>query len=63
MDCFKSSVARLLSNKNTGGLCRELKVTKEQAERIYREYYCNFPLTDITVSALGSKERQTRDEI
>lgn len=48
MDFFKSTVGRLLSSKNSGGLCRELKVTTDQAERIYSEYYCNFPETEIT---------------
>ena len=47
MDFFRSSVERLLSNKNTGGLCRELKVPEEQAERIYSEHHCNFPITEV----------------
>ena len=58
MDFFRSSVERLLSNKNTGGLCRELKVPEEQAERIYSEYHCNFPITPNTTEDDRSKTNE-----
>lgn len=66
MDFFKSSVERLLCNKNQEGLNRELTVTKEQAERIYSAYSCAFPVTGVTKLTLGRKETcnasQTRRE-
>lgn len=56
MDFFKSSVERLLCNKNQEGLDRELAVTKEQAERIYSAYSYDFPVTGNLASPWGHWE-------
>ena len=53
MDFFKSSVERLLCNKNQEGLSRELTVTKGQAERIHSAYEMCFPVTEVSKFTLG----------
>lgn len=56
MDFFNSCVGRLLSSENSGGLCRELTATKEQAERIYSVHSCVFPVKELTKLAMGREE-------